>query len=164
MPSSSLPGHETDRAAILPDVMAGLDLRLSGSGRQASLSPLSWSAQADHPRVCWPRAVRPNHRTSCSVASGPGHESPTSTSPSPSADLIRRSGGASRSCRRSARRNADKMGECLIRGWQTRDRGREGYWPPRPPNRTCGSPASGSPVGGLTHEGTDGPWHGPAAS
>src|SRR6266849_483169 len=28
---------------------------------------------------------------------------------------------------------------------------------PLPPNRTCGSPASGSPVGGLTREGTDGP-------
>jgi len=28
---------------------------------------------------------------------------------------------------------------------------------PLPPNRTCGSPASGSPVGGLTCERTDGP-------
>jgi hypothetical protein len=31
---------------------------------------------------------------------------------------------------------------------------------PLPPNRTCGSPASGSPVGGLTCERTDGPRHG----
>ena len=31
---------------------------------------------------------------------------------------------------------------------------------PLPPNRTCGSPASGSPVGGLTREGTDGPTDG----
>jgi hypothetical protein len=28
---------------------------------------------------------------------------------------------------------------------------------PLPPNRTCGSPASGSPVGGFTRKGTDGP-------
>ena len=39
------------------------------------------------------------------------------------------------------------------------DRGRERLSPPLPPNRTCRSPASGSPVGGLTHEGTDGPAH-----
>src|SRR5882724_5905376 len=26
------------------------------------------------------------------------------------------------------------------------DRGREGFWPPLPPNRTCGFPAYGSPV------------------
>ena len=38
-------------------------------------------------------------------------------------------------------------------------RGRERLRRPLPPNRTCGSPASGSPVGGLTHEGTDGPAH-----
>ena len=29
------------------------------------------------------------------------------------------------------------------------DRGREGHCPPRPPNRTCGFPAYGSPVGGF---------------
>lgn len=29
------------------------------------------------------------------------------------------------------------------------DRGREGFGPPRPPNRTCGFPAYGSPVGGF---------------
>src|SRR3981081_4157141 len=29
------------------------------------------------------------------------------------------------------------------------DRGREGFWPPLPPNRTCGSPAYGSPVAGF---------------
>src|SRR5882724_2776403 len=29
------------------------------------------------------------------------------------------------------------------------DRGREGFWPPLPPNRTCGSPAYGSPVVGF---------------
>ncbi len=40
------------------------------------------------------------------------------------------------------------------------DRGRESRLssrPPLPPNRTCGSPASGSPVGGFTSERTDGP-------
>src|ERR1700692_4767664 len=30
---------------------------------------------------------------------------------------------------------------------------------PLPPNRTCGSPASGSPVGGFTSERIDGPGH-----
>ena len=35
--------------------------------------------------------------------------------------------------------------------------GRRGYPSPLPPNRTGGSPASGSPVGGLTHKGTDNP-------
>ena len=35
---------------------------------------------------------------------------------------------------------------------------------PLPPNRTCGSPASGSPVGGLTCERTGGPRHGLLAS
>ena len=34
-----------------------------------------------------------------------------------------------------------------------------GFRRPLPPNRTGRSPASGSPVGGLTHEGTDGPAH-----
>ena len=29
------------------------------------------------------------------------------------------------------------------------DRGREGFTPPRPPNRACGFPAHGSPVGGF---------------
>jgi hypothetical protein len=29
------------------------------------------------------------------------------------------------------------------------DRGREGFWPPLPPNRTCGFPAYGSPVAGF---------------
>ena len=39
------------------------------------------------------------------------------------------------------------------------DRGRESqlkFWPPLPPNRTGGFPASGSPVGGLTSERIDG--------
>ena len=41
--------------------------------------------------------------------------------------------------------------------------GRTGFPSPLPPNRTCRSPASGSPVGGLTHEGT-GDWrHGSPA-
>src|SRR6266700_1488345 len=35
---------------------------------------------------------------------------------------------------------------------------------PLPPNRTCGFPASGSPVGGLTCERTDEPRHGLPAS
>ena len=37
------------------------------------------------------------------------------------------------------------------------------HWiaPPLPPNRTCGSPASGSPVGGVTSKRIDGPSHGP---
>src|SRR5882672_5453152 len=39
-----------------------------------------------------------------------------------------------------------------------------GFRLPLPPNRTCRSPASGSPVGGLTHEGTDGPAHDKGAS
>ena len=29
-----------------------------------------------------------------------------------------------------------------------------------PPNRTCGFPASGSPVDGFTSERIDRPWHG----
>jgi len=29
---------------------------------------------------------------------------------------------------------------------EPKDRGREGFWPPLPPNRTCGFPAYGSPV------------------
>src|SRR6478609_7860233 len=33
-----------------------------------------------------------------------------------------------------------------------------------PPNRTGGSPASGSPVGGLTSKRIDGPKHGPLSS
>src|SRR5208337_4366693 len=37
------------------------------------------------------------------------------------------------------------------------DRGRESETLPLPPNRTGGSPASGSPVGGLTRKGTDEP-------
>src|SRR3954453_20774084 len=43
------------------------------------------------------------------------------------------------------------------------DRGREGRLSsrsPLPPNRTGGSPASGSPVGGFTSERIDGPDHG----
>src|SRR5258708_5504253 len=46
------------------------------------------------------------------------------------------------------------------------DRGREsGLSPlPLPPNRTCGSPASGSPVGGVTCERTGGRGHGRFAS
>lgn len=32
------------------------------------------------------------------------------------------------------------------------DRGREGFWPPLPPNRTGGFPAYGSPVGGFSIE------------
>jgi hypothetical protein len=47
---------------------------------------------------------------------------------------------------------------------QPLDRGREGRLStrlPLPPNRTCGSPASGSPVGGFTSERIDGPEHGP---
>jgi hypothetical protein len=39
------------------------------------------------------------------------------------------------------------------------DRGREGHRPPLPPNRTGGSPASGSPVGGLTYERASEPHH-----
>ena len=42
------------------------------------------------------------------------------------------------------------------------DRGRESRLssrPPLPPNRTCGSPASGSPVGGFTSGRIDGPEH-----
>jgi hypothetical protein len=38
-------------------VMAGTGPRLSGSGQQALLSQPSWSAKADHPRVCPPQAV-----------------------------------------------------------------------------------------------------------
>jgi len=40
------------------------------------------------------------------------------------------------------------------------DRGRKGQlctWPLPPPNRACGSPAHGSPVGGLTSKRADGP-------
>ena len=46
------------------------------------------------------------------------------------------------------------------------DRGRESRLSrlPLPPNRTCRSPASGSPVSGLTHKGTGGPTHGDGAS
>ena len=46
------------------------------------------------------------------------------------------------------------------------DRGRESRLSrlPLPPNRTCRSPASGSPVSGLTHKGTDGPTRGDGAS
>jgi hypothetical protein len=40
------------------------------------------------------------------------------------------------------------------------DRGRETVMTvPLPPNRTGGSPASGSPVGGFTSERTDWRWH-----
>jgi hypothetical protein len=76
---------------------------------------LSWSGSmplrrqgADHPRVCWPRAVRPNHRTSSSLAPCRDAESPTSTSPSSSCSGLSR---ASTSCGRSAQRCADKSGQ-----------------------------------------------------
>ncbi len=48
--------------------------------------------------------------------------------------------------------NAISVILCLINGATIsvdalEDRGREGQRPPRPPNRACGSPAHGSPVG-----------------
>jgi hypothetical protein len=52
----------------------------------------------------------------------------------------------------------------MVRLSSSFDRGRERLSRPLPPNRTCGSPASGSPVGGFTHEGTDGPTHNDDAS
>jgi hypothetical protein len=45
------------RSAVVKAWMLGTSPRLSGSGRRASLSQPSWSAQADHPRVCLPQAT-----------------------------------------------------------------------------------------------------------
>src|SRR6476620_6989307 len=48
--------------------MARLVPRPSSGGQQASPSQPSWSAKADHPRVCWPRA-RPEENGSRSTRS-----------------------------------------------------------------------------------------------
>jgi len=47
-------------------------------------------------------------------------------------------------------------------GVESKNRGREKRFVrfPLPPNRTGGSPASGSPVDGLTPKGIDEPFHG----
>src|SRR5271167_3389061 len=63
-----------------------------------------------------------------------------------------------------ARAVADKLYDVVRVDTSCRDRGRERHRLPLPPNRTGGSPASGSPVGGLTFKRTSGPHHGRSAS
>ena len=55
----------------IPSDSHGTGSGLSGSGQQASLPQLSWSAQADHPRVCKPRGCLIDHPERPQVKNAP---------------------------------------------------------------------------------------------